>query len=128
MLNSVSLVGRMTKDVIMMQVGDNIKGSFTLAVNRDYKDREGKTPCDFIECEIWNAGASFLDEYAGKGCLLSVQGSLRLNTYESADGTKKYKTFVNVDRTNLLATPPAPREEEFKALNAKPKKQTFKKK
>ena len=65
MLNSVSLVGRMTKDVVMFQVGDNVKGSFTLAVNRDYKDKDGNTPCDFIECEVWNAGASFLDEYAG---------------------------------------------------------------
>lgn len=124
MLNSVSLVGRMTKDILMLQAGENIKGSFTLAVNRDYKDKEGNTPCDFIECEIWNAGASFLEQYAGKGCLVSVQGGIRLNAYDDKDGNRKYRTYVQVDRCNLLATSPAPREEEFKALTAKPKKQT----
>ena len=124
MLNSVSLVGRMTKDIIMMQAGENIKGSFTLAVNRDYKDKDGVTPCDFIECETWNTSASFLEQYAGKGCMISVQGSIRLNVYDDKDGNRRYKTYVQAERCNLLATPPAPREEEFKALTAKPKKQT----
>ena len=128
MLNSVSLIGRMTKDITMFSIGENVKGVFTLAVNRDYKDKDGNTPCDFIEIEVWNTGASFLEQYAGKGCMVSVQGSIRLNTYEDKEGNKRYKTFVQGDRVNLLATPPAPREEEFKALTAKPKKQTYQRK
>ena len=99
-----------------------------LSSTNPYKDKDGNTPCDFIEIEVWNTGASFLEQYAGKGCMVSVQGSIRLNTYEDKEGNKRYKTFVQGDRVNLIATPPAPREEEFKALTAKPKKQTYQRK
>lgn len=127
MLNVVSLIGRMVKDINMFQIGERIKGVFTLAVNRDYKDKDGNTPCDFIEIEVWNSSASFLEQYAGKGCMVSVQGSIRLNTYEDKEGNTRYKTFVQGDRVNLLATPSEPREES-KTYTAKPKKQTYQKK
>lgn len=127
MLNVVSLIGRMTKDINMFQIGENVKGVFTLAVNRDYKDKDGDTPCDFIEIEVWNSSASFLEQYAGKGSMISVQGSIRLNTYEDKEGNTRYKTYVQGDRVNLIASPSEPREES-KTYTAKPKKQTYQKK
>ena len=125
MLNNVSLIGRLTKDVVLMQVGENVKAVYTIAVNRDYKDKNGTTPCDFLEIESWNAAASFLEEYTGKGDLISVSGSLRLNIYEDKEGNKRYKTYVQGDRVNLLAKSLNQKNEE---LTAKPKKPAYKRK
>ena len=125
MLNNVSLIGRLTKDVTMLSVGENVKAQFTLAVNRDYKDKDGNTPCDFLECEAWNASASFLEEYTGKGDLISVSGSLRLSVFEDKNGNTRYKTYVQADRVNLLAKRINQNNEE---LTAKPKKPAYKRK
>lgn len=125
MLNNVSLIGRLTKDVSMLSVGENVKAQFTLAVNRDYKDKDGNTPCDFLECETWNASASFLEEYTGKGDLISVSGSLRLSVFEDKNGNTRYKTYVQADRVNLLAKRINQNNEE---LTAKPKKPAYKRK
>ena len=125
MLNNVSLIGRLTKDVVLMQVGENVKAQFTLAVNRDYKDKDGNVPCDFLECETWNASASFLEEYTGKGDLISVSGSLRLSVFEDKNKNTRYKTFVQADRVNLLAKRINQNNEE---LTAKPKKPAYKRK
>lgn len=125
MLNNVSLIGRLTKDVTLLNVGENVKAQFTLAVNRDYKDKDGNVPCDFLECETWNASASFLEEYTGKGDLISVSGSLRLSVFEDKNKNTRYKTFVQADRVNLLAKRINQNNEE---LTAKPKKPAYKRK
>lgn len=125
MLNNVSLIGRLTKDVTMLSVGESVKAQFTLAVNRDYKDKEGNTPCDFLECEAWNTSASFLEEYTSKGDLISVSGSLRLSVFEDKNGNTRYKTYVQADRVNLLSKRINQNNEE---LTAKPKKPAYKRK
>ena len=124
MLNNVCLNGRLTSDCTLVQVGksDSVKTRFTLAVNRDYKDKDGKTPCDFIDCEIWNAGANFLEEYANKGDMISVSGSLRKDTWEDEDGDKRSRTYVSCAAVNIVARAGKRDEDEEEDEDEKPKK------
>lgn len=48
-MNIVNLVGRLTKDVEvkLTQQGTSV-ASFTLAVNRNFKNKNGETEADFI--------------------------------------------------------------------------------
>lgn len=105
MLNNVCLNGRLVKECELEQIGksDSVKTRFTLAVNRDYKDKEGNTPCDFIDCEIWNAGANFLEEYANKGDMISVSGSLRKDAWKDEDGEGHSRTYVSCSAVNIVA-------------------------
>lgn len=105
MLNNVCMNGRLVKDCTLTQVGksDSVKTTFTLAVNREYKDKEGNTPCDFLDCEVWNAGANFLENYARKGDMLSVSGSLRKDTWKDKNGNYQSRTYVMVNTVNIVA-------------------------
>lgn len=50
MMNSVCLVGRMTRDAELKYTGNNIAvATFSLAVNRNFKDANGEREADFIK-------------------------------------------------------------------------------
>ena len=54
MINSVCLVGRLTRDPELKYTGNNVAvASFSLAVNRNFKDANGERETDFINCVIW---------------------------------------------------------------------------
>ena len=125
MLNNVCLCGRLVKDCQLEQAGaKTVKTRFTLAVNREYKDKDGNTPCDFIDCEAWHAGATFLEQYARKGDTLSVSGSLRKDVWTGQDDEYKSRVYVNVNSVNIIAQT-RKREEGEEEPKPEPKKKAY---
>lgn len=105
MLNSVSLVGRLTRDVDLRYTANNkATVTTTIAVDSDYKNQNGEREADFISLVFWGKSAELLAQYAGKGRLISVQGRLKTRTYDK-DGTRVYVTEVIVNTFNLLDKP-----------------------
>lgn len=100
-MNNIILTGRLTNDLEIKEVGDSKVINFTLAVQRNYKNKEGEVETDFINCTVWNATAENMKTYCKKGDLLAVEGSLQTSTYEK-DEVKHYKTGVRVDRVRFL--------------------------
>ena len=101
-MNKVILIGRLVKDV---QVGKGSSGisiaQFTIAVNRNYKNKEGKIEADFINCIAFRNTAEFISNYIKKGNQVCIEGKLQTRTYEK-DGKKNYITEVLVENTTLL--------------------------
>ena len=98
-MNSVSLAGRITKDLdLKCTPNGKYVCEFSLAVNRIGTDK-----ADFITCQIWGTQAENLVKYQGKGSLVGIVGSLRVDTYE-IEGTKRYKTYVLVNNIEFLGT------------------------
>ncbi|MGK9347581.1 single-stranded DNA-binding protein, partial [Melissococcus plutonius] len=65
MINNVVLVGRLTKDPDLRYTsGDSAVATFTLAVNRNFKNQNGDREADFINCVIWRKPAETLANYA----------------------------------------------------------------
>uniref|UniRef100_UPI0021585CEE single-stranded DNA-binding protein n=1 Tax=Lacticaseibacillus rhamnosus TaxID=47715 RepID=UPI0021585CEE len=58
MLNSVALTGRLTKpvDLSYTQSGKAV-GSFTIAVDLQFRSANGELENDFINCDIWRKSA-----------------------------------------------------------------------
>lgn len=100
-MNNVLLIGRITNDLELKEVGEAKVINFSLAVARPYKNKDGEVDTDFINCSIWNANAENMKEFCKKGDLLVVEGSLQTSTYEK-DEVKHYKTEVRVDRVRFL--------------------------
>lgn len=101
-MNSVNLVGRLTKDVeiTIAENGTNV-GRFTIAVNRKFsKDNQPKA--DFISCTAFNNTALNLHKYCKKGSLISVEGQLQTSTYEK-DGKTNYSMNVIANNIQYLA-------------------------
>lgn len=101
-MNRIELVGRLTAKPELRYTNSNVAFSnFTIAVNRPkQKDKEQET--DFIDCRVWRGQAENLANYQDKGSLISVEGSLRKESYQDKDGNKKYVIYVSVDRIGYL--------------------------
>ena len=100
MINSVALTGRLTKDVDLRTTQNGISvASFTLAVNRQYsKDKEA----DFINCVAFKKTAEVLQQFAGKGRLIGVTGSIQTRHYTGKDGKEVYVTEVLANNVSFL--------------------------
>lgn len=102
-MNKVLLTGRITKDVELRQTQSGISNvSFSLAVDRGYKDPQGNRLADFINCVAWRQQAEFLANYVKKGYMLAVEGTLQVRNYQNQQGQTIYVTEVICDRVENL--------------------------
>lgn len=101
MINSVVLVGRITKDLELKQAGMSETVRFTLAVNRRFKGKDGSRNADFISCVAWGQTARFIATYGRKGQLVAVEGSIETGSYTRNNQTV-YTTDVRCENIQLL--------------------------
>lgn len=103
-MNKVILVGRLCSAPELRYVGDKNSAltRFSLAVNRNYKNKEGNYDCDFIECDLWYKKAEIFCQYVNKGELVSIEGKLRLDKYTNKNGEKRSIIRVKVDDFNFI--------------------------
>ena len=103
-MNSVILVGRMVSDAELRYIpGSGVAvASFAIAVDRDYIGKDGKRETDFIPVEVMGKSAEFSANYLGKGRLVSIEGSLRIDKYVNKNGENRTFTKVSVRVINAL--------------------------
>lgn len=102
MINNVVLVGRLTKDVELKKTASGISyTNFTLAVNRSFKNEQGETEADFINCVVWRNQAENLCKYMRKGSQIGVEGRIQTRSYETEEGMR-YITEVVANSITFL--------------------------
>lgn len=118
MLNSVTLTGRLTRDVDLRytQSGTAV-GTFNLAVDRQFRSSNGERETDFINCQIWRKSAENFANFTHKGVLVGVEGHIQTRTYDNNQGQKVYVTEVIVDRFALLQPKSASQDESQPSNN-----------
>jgi len=103
MLNNVSLVGRLTKDVELRYTPSNVAvATFTLAVNRTFKNENGDREADFINCVMWRQQAENLASWAKRGALIGITGRIQTRSYDNQQGQRVYVTEVVAEQFQLL--------------------------
>lgn len=103
MINNVVLVGRMTKDAELRYTPQSqAVATFTLAVNRNFKNQNGEREADFINIVIWRQQAENLANWAKKGALIGITGRIQTRNYENQQGQRVYVTEVVADSFQLL--------------------------
>ena len=102
-MNSVVLVGRLTKDPELRYISGTgtAVANFTIAINRDYTKRDGTKETDFIPVEVIGKSAEFCANYISKGRLVAVQGNLRVDRYQTQSGENR--TFTKVSSRSVQA-------------------------
>lgn len=105
MINSVVLVGRLTKDIELRKTQSGLSvASFTVACDRRLSQEQrnnNEQSADFISCVAWRGSADFLGNYAHKGDTVGVEGRIQTRTYDR-DGQRVYVTEVLANSVNLL--------------------------
>lgn len=105
-MNQVILVGRLAQDVELRYIAGTGTpvATFTVAVEREFTGKNGKREVDFIDIQTWGKQAETCSNYIGKGSMVSIQGSLRVEKYEAKDGTRRTSYRVKADRVNFLSS------------------------
>src|SRR6476620_5597166 len=103
-LNQVTLMGNLTRDPELRQTptGQNVT-SFSLALNRSYKDQGGEwqEATDYIDIVCWGPLAERVSQYLSKGRRCLVQGRLQSRSWEQ-DGQKRNKVEVLANDVTFL--------------------------
>jgi len=97
MFNSVTLVGRLTRDAEVSEIHNDKKTPvvrFTLAVDRDYKNGDGKTPTDFWPVQVFGEYGTKLAPHLARGRLALVDGAAHLDSRK--DETGEYHTYAYI--------------------------------
>ena len=102
-MNQTCLIGRLTKDVELKYTPANqAVATFTLAVNRTFKNANGERETDFINCVIWRQSAENFANLAKKGNLIGITGRIQTRSYENQQGQRVYITEVIAENFQML--------------------------
>ena len=104
--NLVVLMGNLTKDPDLKYTSSGAAVcSFGLAVNRKYTDGNGDKQEDvtFIDIVCWNKLAEACAEYLHKGSPAFVEGRLKQNSWETEDGSRRYKHEIVARSVQFLS-------------------------
>lgn len=89
-LNRINVMGRLTRDPELRRTQNGTAvTSFTLAVDRDFKNADGTKDTDFIDVVAWRNTAEFVSKYFSKGRMAVVEGRLQLRDWTDKDGNKR---------------------------------------
>ncbi len=103
MYNRIILIGRLTRDPELRYVPSGAPvASFTLAVDRPFRDQQGNRETDFIDIVAWRKLAEQVSQYMAKGRMVAVEGRLQIRSYETQDGQKRKVAEVVADGVRFL--------------------------
>ena len=95
MLNKIILMGRLTRDPELRRTQSGTAvASFSLAVERDFKEASGERATDFIDIVAWRSTAEFVSKYFTKGRMAVVEGRLQIRDWTDKDGGKRRSAEV----------------------------------
>ena len=98
MLNKIFVMGRLTRDPELRRTNSGTAvTSFTLAVDRDFKNADGTKETDFIDVVAWRGTAEFTAKYFTKGRMAVVEGRLQMRDWTDKDGNKRRNAEVIAD-------------------------------
>lgn len=103
-INQVTLMGNLTRDPELRQTpnGQSVC-SFSLALNRSYKDQSGEwvEATDYIDVVAWAALGERVAQYLSKGRRCLVVGRLQSRSWEQ-EGQKRSKVEVLAQDVTFL--------------------------
>jgi single-strand DNA-binding protein len=106
-VNKIILMGRLTKDPnVSMTPNGKAVTRFTMAVDRPYRGKDGKTEADFINVVAWGKTGEIIGNNINKGQRILIEGRLEINPFDAKDGTRKYITQVNAEHMDFIESKP----------------------
>lgn len=101
-LNNVTIVGRVTRDAVLKQVGASELCEFSVANNTGF----GKYECtNFFKVTLWGKRATSLQSYLTKGKQVGVTGQMENKVWTDQQGIKHDSWTINANDVCLMASP-----------------------
>ena len=102
-MNKVFLIGRMTKDPELHRTASGVAVSnFSIAVDREYVDNDGKRQTDFFTVTAWRAQAENCVKYLKKGSKIAVAGTIQNREFTDKDNVKRTVSEIQAQQVEFL--------------------------
>lgn len=103
MLNKIILIGRLTRQPELRYTQNGVAvATFSLAVDRDFKNASGEKEADFIRIVVWQKLAETVANNLDKGRLIAVEGRLQVRSYDDQQGQKRQVAEVVAEKVRFL--------------------------
>ena len=100
-MNVLTVSGRLGQNAEVRSLKENKKvANFSVAIQREYKNADGKYEADFFDCVYFNP-PDFVIPRLEKGARVLINGHIRKESYEK-DGVKKSVAKIFVSRIEFL--------------------------
>jgi len=106
MINKAILIGRLGKDPEVRYTQDGaMVASFTLATNRQWKNKNGEKvqETEWHNIVVFGKLAEICGNYLAKGLLVYIEGRIRTRSWEGKDGGKRYTTEIIATDMQMLS-------------------------
>lgn len=102
-MNNVVLMGRLTRDPeIRYTASGKPVCQFTLAVQRNYKNKDGNYDADFINIVMWGSNGERLSNTVNKGQRVLINGQIQVRSYTNKEGAKRWVTEVIANKFDYI--------------------------
>lgn len=103
-INCVIIGGNLVRDPEFKVLKEKPYAEFSLAINGGHKDAQGQwvDEVDFISVFAWGRLAEVSRDYLKKGAACIIEGRLKQDRWEDAEGKKHSKTKVRAKRIQLV--------------------------
>ena len=106
MINSVVLIGRLTRDPeLRTTTSGKSVCDFSIAVQKRAKPADGSSDADFFRVNCWDKTAEYVSNYLHKGRLVAVEGRLQSRKYVASDGTNREVVEIVANNVQSLERP-----------------------
>lgn len=96
--NNVGIIGRLTKDVELVNTQGTVIAKLSIANNEKFKDKEY---VNFFDVKVFGKMAEVCGQYLTKGSQVCVDGSLRQERWKK-DGKNYSKDTINASTIQFL--------------------------
>lgn len=102
--NVCTFCGRLTAnpEITTLPTGKE-RARFSIAVDRNYKDKNGNRPCDFFSVVKWGSAEYLRVTHLGKGDKVIVTGRMEMNEWQDNDGLLHKDKILNCESIELVA-------------------------
>jgi single-strand DNA-binding protein len=112
-MNKILMIGNICRDIEVNHYNDRKVVKNTIAVRRDFKNKNGEYDSDFFNFSVWGNQAEYVSNYAKKGDKIAICGKLLNNNYER-DGQTIYSNDIQIENIEILT----PRQSTDKKMDA----------
>jgi single-strand DNA-binding protein len=102
-INAVFVVGRLTRDPELKNVGQtvvcnmSIANNYSVKVNEQWEERP-----NYFEVQVWGKRGEVCAQHLTKGRQVAVRGRLRWRSWEGQDGSKRSAVNIEADEVQFI--------------------------
>ena len=105
-MNKAIIIGNLCNDPEAFTTQSGLsRSTFRVAVQRQFKNSDGKRDADFLTVVAWRQTADFCNKYLAKGRKVAVEGSIQTRSYDAQDGTKRFVTEIIASSVEAMDSP-----------------------